>query len=350
MLAASSYSVGREDDTMTLTIRPFNKTDEEYRAVVDISNANWPDELSAPESWQHRDKHRNPKYLFRRVVGESDGKVVAFSSYGESEWAYVPGKYFISVEVYPDHQRKGYGAAMYDHVAADLAERDPLFFTADTREDKPDFIRFLEKRGFVRQMRYPVSYLFVNKFDFAKFGGIEKHVAEQGIEIVNVPDLPARDLDWERNWYELENECWLDVPLPEPPTKASFEQFASRFDSPNYDAKAHFIAIDGDRYVGLTGMWISRAEKHKLYTGLTGVVRSHRRKGIATALKLHGIRFAREYGATLVETDNEENNPMFGLNQMLGFEAQPAWLDFRKVLREPREGETIPEVRSASNE
>ncbi len=330
---------------MTLTIRPFNKTDEEYRAVVDISNANWPDELSAPESWQHRDKHRNPKYLFRRVVGESDGKVVAFSSYGESEWAYVPGKYFISVDVHPDHQRKGYGAAMYDHVAADLAERDPLFFTADTREDKPDFIRFLEKRGFVRQMRYPVSYLFVNKFDFAKFGGIEKHVAEQGIEIVNVPDLPARDPDWERNWYELENECWLDVPLPEPPTKASFEQFASRFDSPNYDAKAHFIAIDGDRYVGLTGMWISIAEKHKLYTGLTGVVRSHRRKGVATALKLHGIRFAREYGATIVETDNEENNPMFGLNQMLGFEAQPAWLDFRNVLREPREGETIPEVR-----
>ena len=330
---------------MTLAIRPFEKTDEEYRAIVDISNANWPDELSAPESWQHRDKHRNPKYLFRRVVGEIDGKVVAFSSYGESERAYVPGKYFIGVEVHPDHQRKGCGAAMYDHVAADLAERDPLFFTSDTREDKPDFIRFLERRGFLRQMRYPVSHLNVEAFDFGKFGGIEKHVAKQGIEIVNVPDLPARDPDWKRNWYEVENECWLDVPLPEPPTKGSFEQFASRFDSPNYDASAHFIAIDGDRYVGLTGMWISIAEKHKLYTGLTGVVRSHRRKGVATALKLHGIRFAREYGATLVETDNEENNPMFGLNQMLGFEAQPAWLDFRKVLREPREGEKIPEVR-----
>ncbi len=252
------------------------------------------------------------------------------------------------VEVHPDHQCRGYGTAMYDHVSADLAERDPLFFTADTREDKPDFIHFLTKRGFEATMRYPVSHLNPQAFDFARFDGVETRVRESGIEIVNVPDLPARDPDWKRNWYELESECWMDVPLPEPPTKGTFEEFESRFDSPNYDASAHFIAVDGDRYVGLTGMWISIAEKHKLYTGLTGVVRSHRRKGVATALKLHGIRFARGYGATIVETDNEENNPMFGLNLHLGFEAQPAWLDFRKVLREPREGEKIPEVKKSA--
>jgi GNAT superfamily N-acetyltransferase len=330
---------------MTLKIRPFEKIDEEYRAIVDISNANWPEELSAPESWQHRDKHREKKYLFRRVVGEVDGSIVACASCGESSWAFTRGKYFISIEVHPDHQRRGYGTAMYDHLVGLLSERDPLFFSADTREDKPDFIRFLTKRGFETTMRYPVSHLNPQTFDFAKFKGVEEHVAEQGIEIVNVPDLPARDPDWQRHWYELESECWMDVPLPEPPTVGRFEEFASRFDSPNYDARAHFIAIDGGKYVGLTGFWISIAEKHKLYTGLTGVVRSHRRKGVATALKVSGVRFARDYDATIIETDNEENNPMFGLNLHLGFEPQPAWLDFRKVLREPREGEKIPEVK-----
>ncbi|MFH1689883.1 MAG: GNAT family N-acetyltransferase [Candidatus Eisenbacteria bacterium] len=330
---------------MTFKIRPFDKSDEDYRAAVDVSNANWPEELAAPESWQHRDKHRDEKYLFGRVVGEVDGKVAAYSSYGESSWAHVAGKYFIHIEVHPDHQRNGYGAAIYDHVTGLLAERDPLFFTADTREDKPDFIRFLTKHGFEQTMRYPVSHLNPQTFDFSKFDGVEGRVKEHGIEIVNVPDLPARDPDWKRNWYELEQECWMDVPLPEPPTRGSYEEFESRFDSPNYDARAHFIAIDGDRYVGMTGFWTSPVEKHKLYTGLTGVIRSHRRKGIATALKVSGARYARDYGATIVETDNEENNPMFGLNMQLGFEAQPAWIDFRKVLREPREGETIPEVK-----
>lgn len=330
---------------MTLKIRPFKKTDDDYRAIVDVCNANWPEELSAPESWKHNDEHRNPKFLFARWVGEVDGTAVASCAYGESEWAYVAGKYFVGIEVHPDHQRRGYGTAMYAHVIASLAERDPLFLTADTREDKPDFIRFLTKRGFEQTMRYPVSHLNPQTFDFSKFDGVEERVQASGIEIVNVPDLPARDPDWKRHWYELEGECWMDVPLPEPPTKGSYEQFESRFDSPNYNASAHFIAIDGDKYVGLTGFWTSPVEKHKLYTGLTGVVRSHRRKGIATALKVSGARFARDYGATVVETDNEENNPMFGLNLQLGFEAQPAWLDFRKVLREPREGEKLPEVK-----
>lgn len=330
---------------MTLKIRPFEKTDEEYRAVVDISNANWPEEKSAPESWQHRDGHRNPKFLFRRLVGEVDGRIVAAAVYGQSEWAYVPGKYFVSVEVHPEHQRRGYGSAMYDHVVGELAERDPLFLTADTREDKPDFIRFLTKRGFKPVMRYPISHLNPQTFDFERFEAVERRVKESGIEIVSVPDLAERDPDWQRNWYELECDVWMDVPLPEPPTIGAFEQFASRFDSPNYDANANFIALDGDRYVGLTGMWISLPDPHKLYTGLTGVVRSHRRRGIATALKVNGIRYARDRGVTIVETDNEENNPMFGLNLELGFVARPAWLDFRKVLREPREGETIPEAK-----
>ena len=39
---------------------------------------------------------------------------------------------------------------------------------------------------------------------------------------------------------------------------------------------------------------------------------------------------------------------MFDLNLQLGFKAQPAWLDFRKILREPREGETIPEVKKTA--
>ena len=60
------------------------------------------------------------------------------------------------------------------------------------------------------------------------------------------------------------------------------------------------------------------------------MVRSHRRKGLATALKLWGIAFAKRYGAKLLETDNEESNPMCHLNRKLGFEPQPAWIDFEK--------------------
>jgi hypothetical protein len=36
----------------------------------------------------------------------------------------------------------------------------------------------------------------------------------------------------------------------------------------------------------------------------------------------------------IIETDNEENNPMYQLNLQLGFAPQPAELDFHKDMME----------------
>ncbi|MEA3408886.1 MAG: hypothetical protein U9Q95_00905, partial [Candidatus Eisenbacteria bacterium] len=83
-------------------------------------------------------------------------------------------------------------------------------------------------------------------------------------------------------------------------------------------------------------------------TGLTGVVRSHRRKGIATALKVHGFSRAKEHGARWIETDNEEKNPMFELNLRLGFKPTPAWTEYRRPFADvPAETETVEAPKGA---
>ena len=68
--------------------------------------------------------------------------------------------------------------------------------------------------------------------------------------------------------------------------------------------------------------------------GMTGVLRSHRRKGIATALKLQGIEYAKQNGIKYLKTENEENNPMYQINLKLGFRPQRTWTDFEKQLRD----------------
>jgi len=76
-----------------------------------------------------------------------------------------------------------------------------------------------------------------------------------------------------------------------------------------------------------------------LETGLTGVHRDYRRQGLALALKSQAIEVVQQLGARIILTSNEENNPMYRLNLKLGFEAQPADIDWKKTLRDSRSGE-----------
>lgn len=316
-------------------IRPFEATDADYEAFAVLESAIWPEFPDTVEEWKHRDTTRDSQYLFRRFLVEKEGEVVADGVYLEPWWSMKPGKYFINVGVHPDHRREGIGTALYDFLMAQVNERDPALITANTREDQTDALRFLEKRGFVRVMRYPVSHLDVPSFDPAPFASTLDRVKGLGIEIRPLVDIMHLDEDWQRKLYDLTWEILQDVPSPDPLTQQSFENFQERtLGDPGFRPDGQFIALDAGQWVGMSALWTAQGDPGKLYTGLTGVVRSHRRKGIATALKVRSFDFAKEYGAKIIETDNEENNPMYLLNMKLGFEPQPAWIDFEKRIKE----------------
>lgn len=82
--------------------------------------------------------------------------------------------------------------------------------------------------------------------------------------------------------------------------------------------------------IALSFLWQTEADDRFVYTGLTGVKRDYRRRGIATALKVKSIEVAQKDGFEFIETSNEENNPMFQLNLQLGYKPAPAWLRFNK--------------------
>jgi len=64
---------------------------------------------------------------------------------------------------------------------------------------------------------------------------------------------------------------------------------------------------------------------------LTGVLPEYRRRGIATALKVKTISYAREHGFRRIFT-NSDNPAMKVLNAKLGFVSGP-WRVYRKNLR-----------------
>jgi GNAT superfamily N-acetyltransferase len=313
-----------------MTIRKSNNTEEELRQVLEISNILWPEEAQSFNEFMYEEKCRDPKYAFERFLGEVDGKIVAVGNYGHCSWSHVDGKYNVFVEVHPDHQKKGLGSQFYEFLMAELARTNADSLVSWTRDDKPDYGRFLTDRGFEFAMRYAVSQLDLTKLDLSEFDWTASKMKELGIEILCLTELAEVDPDWKQTWYDLGWELLQDVPSVDEVTRQPREQWEKRFESPRYQMNLHWFARDNGAPVGYTGLWLSEAEPTKIYTGLTGVVRSHRRKGIATALKVYGFTRAKEMGKEVIETDNEENNPMFDLNMRLGFRPVPAWTEYRR--------------------
>lgn len=318
-------------------IQLVTRDDQNYQQLVEVYNAVWPDQKNTADQWKYADDNRKPEHFLKRYVAFVDGRMVAWGTAGQHAWSYQEGKYGFYGGVHPDYRARGIGSALYDQLCAAVMPLKPVKLVAETREDQPDGRRFLEKRGFERAMRYPISEVDVGAFDFGRFQPKVDAALANGIAIKPLSILKQEDPDWKQKVYDLEWALLEDVPSPDPLTPTGIDHYERNvFQNPEFMPDAYYVALDNGNYVGMSNLWRDTANPKRLNTGLTGVKRSHRRRGIATALKVHGIRFAQAYGATSVETGNEENNPMYQLNLQLGYKPKPAWMDFIREL-EPRQ-------------
>jgi RimJ/RimL family protein N-acetyltransferase len=80
------------------------------------------------------------------------------------------------------------------------------------------------------------------------------------------------------------------------------------------------IAVLGDRYLGYTYVDPGHSDAGRLQQGWTGVRPEWWRQGIGTALKAHGIAYARRHGYDRIATSTfGHNRASHGLNQKVGF-------------------------------
>lgn len=319
---------------MSITIRPFVENDQEYELFAKLINKVWLDHPATVEMLKHQDASRRKGLLYERFILELDRQPVGVGVYFEPKFTYKPGKYEIGGLVVPEARGRGVASAFYKQALEALAQREPrpLVLTASTRESQKEGVHFLEQRGFKLVMRYPISMLDLKSFDVDVYRPLLNKVAHSGIEIQSLAQMAEKDPGWKRHFYELcELKIMPDVPSPDPYTGESFEEFnQSFFGYPGFDPHAAYVAIDDGEYVGVSALFNTPARPEKYFTGLTGVLRTHRRRGIAKALKVYAIRYVQVHGGLFIETDNEENNPMYDLNMQLGFKPEPAWVDYER--------------------
>jgi len=316
------------------TVRPSTPAD--YPALVAVGKASYPDYGETVEEWRHWDETwDHSKYFKLRVVAEDSGRVVGYGQVNHMRWAFVPTKYRVDITVRPDLRGRGYGTALYDELAAVVTQRGGRALAAAAKESMTDGVRFLTKRGFREVKRDWESRLFVEGFDFARFGTAAERVAKQGIRTATLAEEMQRDAAALQKAFELNEDCRMDIPSVDPPTRHTFDEFRrDDIDAPNALLDAFFVAIDKEgRYLGVSNMFRSLDDPSFLWQGITGVRRDARGKGIAMALKVRTVRYAIDKGIEHIKTWNDvHNKPMLAINEALGFARQPAWISYEKDL------------------
>ncbi len=315
-----------------MNIRPFDFSPQDYDAVADIWNAAYPDQRSSAEEIRKRDETRPEEILMRRFIAEVQTPI-SFGVFLNSQDTYDPQKFWLTLTLRPEHHGKGHGRGLYNHLLRELEPFRPTELFAWSREDWARQTRFFLDRGFEEKMRAFESRLDVASFDATPYEGLEARLAAEGIEIKDLGELEHIP-DYRRKIYDLHTTLDADVPMMGTYTPPSFESFVkTHFEDERLIKGSFVVATQGDAFIGMSELYPSEADAD-LHTGLTGVRREARRKGVALAMKVRGIEFAKRHGASAVRTWNASHNPMLLINERLGFQKQPASIDFAKVLED----------------
>lgn len=318
--------------TINLVIRPFSEHD--YPAIAEAFNAAWPDQVQTEAGLREDDDHA-PEIKWGRLVAELEGQIVGVADYTQFEGMYHPQKFGAWITVKPQFRSQGIGKSLYARLMEALKLHDPISVLTSTREDQTQALIWLQKLGYAEKMKYWESRLDVSKFDFNPYAGKIEAVEAQGFRLASLAELSS-DPQHQQKTFDLWLEARQDVPRPEVISDISFEEYQKWvFGSAYFLPEGYFIAVDTatGQYVAMSNLW--KSDGDYLDTGLTGTRRAYRRKGLALALKLKAVAYAKSAGIPEIRTGNESNNrAMLSINEAMGFVKQPIWADYIKTFKE----------------
>lgn len=319
---------------MPVHLRPFEEWD--YPAYVAIGNAVYPEFRNsvaevrkADAAWDHA------RYDKRRLVAEDGtGSLVGGGVVNHMPEQFAADRYAMELMVPPAERRRGVGGALYDALLAELRARGAAALRVSVKESMPEGLAFATARGFTEVQRDWESRLDIAAFDPAPFADAAARAAGHGIGMTTLAAERERDPDALRKAYELHLVVNRDVPEVDPVTDVPFEHFLGHeVEGPGALPDGYLLAKAGDRYVAESSLFATEEHPEILYQGLTGVIPEYRGRGIAMALKLLTVAYARAHGRREIRTwNNTRNLPMLRINEAMGFVKQPVWIELRKEL------------------
>jgi mycothiol synthase len=284
------------------------ETDADLAAYCDVWNAITPREPTRLEDIKRRFE-RQPERLY--LVALNGDQVTGLGFCGPSQSL---ERTAIVVRVLPDHRRRGIGSELLDRIVAHAAQLGRPHVSGMVFEDDPDSIAWVTNRGFEEYQRQVELSLEVGQVE-------PEPNAPDGIELA--------ELDESRHEaaYEVWAECYPDMPVSPPIPAPSYEEWLEE----EVSGPITLLALEDGRVVGAAALMerVDGLAEH----GLTAVRRSHRGRGIATALKRALIHWAAQNGYRELTTWTQDGNAaMQAVNLKLGYRPRPAAIDVWRPL------------------
>ncbi len=300
-------------------------SDADYQILMDASNHTWPDfKRTLAETRKYWELHRKDKFREAALLLE-DGKVTGIGAAGEAFWQTDSARYFVEAYASPgvSYDRL---TPLIDHVEGIARSRGATIFQTEQCDLYTECRQVWDSRGYVSKLSGPVSRIDIQAFDPSQVQkGLGKFAATGAI-IKPLEEMPCDDEAFQRECYDLRWEINQDIPQIGEPEREPFERFLQLYFDPKINKpEACFLAILDGRLIGMSNGQPMEGMPDQFDTWMTGTLRSHRRKGVATALKVRVIEWCKANGFRWIITGNEKNNPMYELNVALGYRQFCSW-------------------------
>jgi GNAT superfamily N-acetyltransferase len=317
----------------SVTIR--EQTREDDARVLEIDHAihpEWP--KRSLEQLRHDMEVEPAEAMAQRMVAEVDGEVVGTANWDRALYIADRRTWWGWIAVPPDRRRQGFGSALYERMEKGIREHQGKQLKTEVRSDLPEVLHFVEKRGFRPTGRGDrMSRLNVHTARLDGCRAAASRMAHHGIRIATLAELGPDNEDVLRRLHRLDTETTRDMPLSDEFVEMPYNEWVRRLlESPSLTPDRVWIALDGDRQVGLA--FLARRGERAGSNWFTAVDRGYRGKGIARALKLRTVEWAGQNGMDWIYTGNDISNaPMLAINIEMGYEALPASIEMVKELR-----------------
>ena len=303
---------------MDFAIRPLD-AGTDIPAVAALRRRCFPYEITTEDHLRWSVRRTPERAQARWFAAEAGGRLIGYARAALTVSTGLPGQGGLALMVASEHRRNGVGGALADAAEAHLAEAGAEVIRGAGNESLAG--PFAERRGY--RARSSSSF---QALDLACLPPVPP--PPDGVEL----RLASAYVGDPRPVHAVDDAVSADEPGDVPMEPLPYRDWLETiWEDPRLDHELSLIAISGGEPIGIAAILSdgAKALKHSI----TGTVRAHRGRGIATYAKTAALHRARERGFTVSYTDNDTGNaPMLAINGKLGYRPHTTEAVYRRDL------------------